>query len=76
MQVNVFASEVVEGDEPTALLVLPCGPLAAVPKHLRDIGWRYFATTEADDRIIGLGRADVEAAIASDGYVLTVPAGR
>lgn len=76
MQVNVFISEVQPDGEPAAVLVLPYGPVAAIPTHLQDVVWRYFATTEADDKIIGLGREGVEAAIASDGYVLTVPAER
>jgi hypothetical protein len=44
-----------------------------VPHHLQDIEWRYFATTDAGDKIIGLPREGLEAAISADGYVLTTP---
>ncbi|ODT80486.1 MAG: hypothetical protein ABS76_16255 [Pelagibacterium sp. SCN 64-44] len=73
MQVNVFVSEVEQDGTPTAMLVLPFGPEAAIPEHLRKVKWRYFATADADDAIIGLGRRDVESALATDGYVLTTP---
>ena len=72
MQVNVFVSGVRPDEETAALLVLPSGSSASVPDHLRGLDWRYFATTEADDHLIGLTRAGVELAIAADGYVLTL----
>jgi hypothetical protein len=70
MQVNVFVSDVRQDGEPAQLLVLPYGPLAAIPGHLQNIEWRYLATTEADDRIIGLPAGEVEVALANDGYVV------
>lgn len=73
MQVNVFVSEVTQDGRPTSMLVLPYGPEAIIPEHLRQVDWRYLATAEADDRIIGLGREVVEAALKADGYVLTTP---
>jgi hypothetical protein len=73
VQVNVFVSEVEHDGSPTAMLVLPFGPEAAIPEHLRKVDWRYLATAEADDALIGLGREGVEAALAADGYVLTTP---
>ncbi len=35
--------------------------------------WRYFATTEADDRIIGLTHGEVEVALHRDGYLIVIP---
>lgn len=75
MQVNVFISEVKQNGEPTQMLVLPYGPEALIPSHLRHLEWRYFATAEADDRIIGLPPGEVEVALATSGYVLTSPRG-
>jgi hypothetical protein len=73
MQVNVFVSEVRQDGEPTQMLVLPFGPEAAIPAHLQGTEWRYFATTEADDKIINLPQGEVEVAIAADGYLVVTP---
>lgn len=70
MQVNVFVSEVRQDGGPTQMLVLPFGPEAAIPTHLQGIEWRYFATTEADDRIINVPPGEVEVALAADGYLV------
>lgn len=73
MQVNVFVSEVKQDGEPTSMLVLPFGPEAAIPKHLQGLEWRYLATVDADDPVIGSPAGGVASALASDGYVLTTP---
>jgi hypothetical protein len=73
MQVNVFVSKVEQDGSPTSMLVLPISAEAAIPKHLQGVEWRYLATTDTADEVIGLGRQGVEAAIAADGYVLTSP---
>jgi hypothetical protein len=73
MQVNVFVSEVHQDGEPTQMLALPSGPEAVIPSHLRGIDWRYFATTESDDKIIGLAPGEVEVALARDGYLVVTP---
>ena len=73
MQVNVFVSEVKQDGQPTVMLVLPTGPEAAIPAHLRDVQWRYFATTDAGDEVIGVPGRSVELALAADGYVLVTP---
>lgn len=73
MQVNVFVSEVRQDGEPAQMLVLPYGPQAAIPSHLQSIEWRYFATAEADDRIIGLPAGEAEIALAREGYVVVTP---
>jgi hypothetical protein len=73
MQVNIFVSEVIQDGQPSTMLVLPVGPDAKIPKHLQNIEWRYLATTEADDRIIGMERGEVEVAISTDGYLVTKP---
>lgn len=67
MLANVFVSKAMQDGEPVAMLVLPYGPLAAIRRHLQPVDWRYLATAEAGDRLIGLGQAGVEAAIASEG---------
>lgn len=72
MQVNAFVSEVQQDGVPTQMLVLPYGPEAAIPAHLRAIEWRYFATTEADN-IIGLRAGEVEVAMAERGYAIVKP---
>ena len=73
MRVNVFVSEVMQNGEPTALLALPASPEAAVPAHLQNVEWRYFATVDAGDAVIGLPVDGVEAALVADGYVVTTP---
>jgi hypothetical protein len=73
VQVNVYVSEVHQHGLPTQMLVLPFGPEAKIPVHLQDVQWRHFATTEADDQIIGLTRGAVEVALACDGYLLLSP---
>ena len=73
MQVNVFLSEVKQDGQHTQMLVLPYGPLAAIPGHLLGIEWRYFATAESDDRLIGLAAGEVEIEIAAHGYVVVTP---
>ena len=73
MQVNVFVSDHPQEDSVLQLLVLPFGSMASVPDHLHHVSWRYFATTEADDRIIGLTKGEVEVALARDGYLLVAP---
>lgn len=73
MQVNVFVSEVKQNGEPTSMLVLPAGPEAAIPKHLQDIEWRYLATTDAGDTLIGYSRESIEFLMTTDGYFLTTP---
>lgn len=73
MQVNVFVSAVEQDGSPTSMLVLPSKADAAIPKHLQTVEWRYLATVDAGDEVIGLGARSVELAIAADGYVLTTP---
>jgi hypothetical protein len=73
VQVNVFVSDTHQDAAAPQLLVLPFGPMVSVPGHLHHVSWRYFATTEADDRIIGLTKGEVEVALARDGYLLVAP---
>ncbi|QQR38025.1 hypothetical protein [Devosia rhizoryzae] len=73
MQVNVFISEVQQDGERTQMLVLPTGPAAAIPIHLQDRNWRYFATTDADDQCIGLPKGEVSVALSVAEYLLTTP---
>lgn len=72
MQVNVFISKTVSGDPPI-LLVLPFGPLVAIPSHLRDIEWRHLAVTMSDDRLLGASAETVEYAMERNGYALVLP---
>lgn len=74
MQVNVFISKGNAEHAPT-LLVLPCGPLAAIPRHLQGLEWRHFAVTSPDDKLLGARAAEIEADIAEDGYALVKPTG-
>lgn len=74
MQVNVFISEVTQDGAPTAMLVLPSGPEAAIPPHLQHVDWRYFATVDSKDEIICRATGDVDTALAADGFALTTPA--
>lgn len=73
MQVNVFVSEVAQDGSPTTMLALPIDPFAAVPKHLRGTEWRYLATADAGDPVLGTPASEVEAAIVSHGYFVTTP---
>lgn len=73
MQVNIFVSEADQTGAPTTMLVLPYGPEATIPKHLQGIEWRYLATAEADDRLIGMEPGEVAVALSNDGYLLTNP---
>lgn len=73
MQVNVMISEGRQDGEPIQMLVLPYGPQATIPSHVRHLQWRCLATAEAGDQIIGLPPGAVEAALAATGYVLTMP---
>jgi hypothetical protein len=45
----------------------------SVPIASAESQWRYFATTAADDQIIGMPPEAVQLALAADGYVLTTP---
>ena len=74
MQVNVFISEIAEGQSPQ-LLVLPLGPEAVIPRHLQEYEWRHFATTLTADKLLGAPAALIEADIARDGYSLVSPTG-
>lgn len=74
MQVNVLISEAV-GKSPPALLVLPYGPLAAIPRHLQGMSWRHLAITGVDDKLLGASAAAIEASIAEAGYALVSPTG-
>ena len=71
MQVNVFISEVKQDGTAPTILVLPATAHAGIPRHLQDIEWRYFATTEADDKLLNTAPGEVEDAIARDGYLVT-----
>jgi hypothetical protein len=74
MQVNVFISDVNQDKEPT-LLVLPYGPLAAIPQHLQGIEWRHLAVTSPVDKLLGESAERIEEAIGKDGYALVSPTG-
>lgn len=73
MRVNVFVSEVEQDGTPTSMLVLPFTPDAVIPNVMQHIEWRYLATTNAGDSLIGFPRENVEFLLATDGYVLTTP---
>ena len=74
MRVNVFVATD-DGKSPHDLLVLPYGPMAGIPAHLQHLDWRNLATTLTDDKLLGKGAAEIEAAIARDGYALVAPTG-
>ena len=74
MQVNVFISENL-GRCPPALLILPYGPMAAIPRHLQGMPWRHLAITAADDKLLGAPAAQIESAISEAGYALVNPTG-
>lgn len=73
MRVNVFISEVQQNGTAAQMLVLPYGPEATIPAHLQHMGWRHLAVAEADDKIIGLTKGEVEAGLARDGYLMLAP---
>jgi hypothetical protein len=73
MQVNVFIPVAEAEDSPTAMLVLADAPNAALPKHLRHIEWRYYATVQAGDQLIGADKATVETVLATKGYLVARP---
>ena len=72
MQVNVFISETV-GQCPPALLNLPYGLMAAIPRRLQGMPWRHLATTAADDKLLGAPAAQIESAISEADYALVHP---
>ena len=74
MQVNVLISDPV-GNCPPALLVLPYGPTAAIPRHLQGMKWRHLAITAADDKLLGAPANQIEVAISQGGYALVHPTG-
>ncbi|MVS97550.1 hypothetical protein [Devosia marina] len=74
MRVNVFISESI-GGEPPQLLILSLEPEAAIPHRLQHLEWRHFATTMTDDKLLGASSAQVESALAKDGYALVSPTG-
>lgn len=74
MQVNVFISEINEGEEPT-LLVLPYGPLAAIPTHIQGLEWRNLAVASSTDSLLGESEEVIKAAISEKGYALVKPVG-
>lgn len=74
MQVNVFIAKAADGAA-TTLLVLPHGPMAAIPRHLQGVEWSYFATTTADDKLIGATAETIEQGIGRDGYAVVSPTG-
>src|SRR5690606_6794370 len=75
MQVNVFISKPVGGNDLPTLVVLPYEPLAAVPRHLRGMEWDYLATTSPADKLIGATATAMGDGIARDGYVRVSPTG-
>ncbi len=74
MQVNVFISEVREGEEPT-LLVLPYGPQASIPEHLHGIEWRNLAVTSSEDKLLGEHAVRIQDTIHDCRYALVKPTG-
>lgn len=74
MQVNVFISDAREGEAPT-LLVLPYGPMAAIPRHLQGLEWRHLAITSPQDKLLGAAPEVIEAGIVENGYAVVRPTG-
>lgn len=74
MHVNVFVGAIREGEEPT-LLVLPYGPSASIPKHLRGVKWRDLAVTSSADSLLGASEEVITSAISESGYALVKPTG-
>ncbi|GHA35077.1 hypothetical protein GCM10007989_33750 [Devosia pacifica] len=77
MQVVVFiskpaSSEASQKEEPR-LLVLPDSAKAAIPTHLRDIDWSYFATTSSADKLIGGQSERIEEALKLQGFCVIAP---
>ncbi len=70
MQVNVFVSQVHQDGSPTQTLILPAVPEAAIPKHLQNIEWRYFVTTDSSDSVIGAYPSELENSLNIDGYMV------
>ena len=74
MQVNVLVSQAA-GSFPPSLLVLPYGPLAAIPRHLQGLSWRHLAIMAADDKLLGAPVDQIETALLESGYALVRPTG-
>ncbi|WIJ24014.1 hypothetical protein [Devosia sp. RR2S18] len=70
---NVFIGHR-SGEQPE-LLVLPYGPMAAIPPHLQTLEWRHMATTGAGDRLLGATEDKIKAEIAISGYAVVRPTG-
>jgi hypothetical protein len=74
MQVNIFIARD-DQRSPHALLVLPFGPMAAIPHELRHLDWEHFVTTMTDDKLLGASAKTIEAELARSGFALVQPTG-
>jgi hypothetical protein len=74
MQVNIFIARD-DGQVPHALLVLPYGPMAAIPDKLRHLDWEHFVTTMTDDKLLGASAKVIETDLAASGFALVQPTG-
>lgn len=72
MRVNVLMAAD-DGNRPPELLVLPYGPSARIPAHLRHLTWRNMATTTIDDRLLAIPSAKIETDIAINGFAMMKP---
>ncbi len=70
MQVNVFISRARQDGSPTQTLILPAVPDAVIPKHLQNIEWRYFATTDCSDSLLRAHPSEILNALNSVGYMV------
>ncbi len=74
MQVNVLIARGGEEFAPE-LLVLPYGPMAAIPRHLQALDWRHLAVTMTDDKLLGAAGPRIRADIAQNEYAVVQPTG-
>lgn len=71
MQVNVFVVHE-SGAERNRLLVLPASADASIPPHLQD-DWRYFATVDSGDQMLGGDASVIEREVAEQGFAVLNP---
>ena len=66
MRVLVFVTDDGTAAGTGPLLFLKDFPAAAMPEHPRSLNWRYFATVEESDELLGEDRPAIRRALAWD----------
>lgn len=74
MQVNVFIAR--NGESRQTLLVMPYGPVAAIPDHLQHQNWRSLATTTSDDVLLQGNHDTICEELRRYGFALLQQSGR